>query len=532
MAANYFISQQVFADMAHIALTHPQMSQLKWPLSRASLYRVAYQGAHPSPAKMLKFIEAFAQTGMDPRYPTSPPGDGPFPLWDKVEENLSAFFVDSRPRLQADPIMVEVLDRWIPLLMAREDLQERLSYPIHYVYPSYEELHEMGAWHTSVSPYDLVRSCAPKNVIGLYRMLESKFQKRLVNGDSYVNLLGVMPGTLSASTLYALRAQRITGNYTPGSELAKCAATVAAMALGASSNAQWEYTMKNARTALPEPLQQFGKFNITALHDEFLRRLLAPPLPCTVQATFTPFLQQSYDRMLEANKNAREAAKLHPSMRPVDEVSLNDLFCMAIASQVNLKWTAKQIMALAVYFHVPLHSLFLWIMEATVIYRRRFMTDNTARWLRQAICEKSGIDIGVYDAEFFNGYQQFVATLGSSREDRFTAMKHIADTLTGIDPEAASRKEVPIEHLTTFYEMVVGCVNPNASTPLTEAEIRAAEEARPSDLYGPDDDGDDDPAPNLLDVLAEDDDDEEEFFIPEGGPVKFPTMPKKEDQDL
>lgn len=524
---SYILSGSFLSDMAHIAIN--DLSELRWPVGRSTLYRMAYQGVVPSTKKLVKFLDAFALTGINPG---APKHDSTYPLWQEIGNAINAFFNNSQPRMGPDPIKTELMDRWVPVILAKPELQEAIVYPLHHIYPTYEALHEMGAWDRSVSPYDLLKATNPRTVVEFSKLLLNRYTKAFKERDHCAPLMGLYSAKTSHTTMSTMKSQRISTNFTPGPELAKVASVVASLALGASSNVEWEYAIANDKAKkLPDELYQFGRYDIKSLQEDFASRLLSGPFPCNVQATFTPELKRRYDEAKKYRTNYT------PVFGEVDEIMLNDLFCYSIASEITLKWTGGQLLALAVYFHVPVHCLLLWLMEAAVIYRRQFASYNTILSVKHNICNVTNISPAVYDEAFFRSYTNFVKTLSSSKSSRYSDMKRVADTLTGIDHANLAPGEVPVEELSAFYEMIIGAPNNYATNPLSPREITRLENrddpsnVKPTDLYG--DDDDDEPAPSLLDVLDEDDyDDEATFIIPtdaNGERFRMPVKRKEEE---
>lgn len=540
----YVLSGSMIADIAHQALT--DLSHLQWPLGRSSLYRMAYQGITPSASKLVKFLDVYAETGLDPMYPAKAnnPAEAfgaphtSWRLWDKVAEALTEFWARTSVRFDVDPILCEMMDRWVPVLLAKPELREKVTYPLSHIYPTYEELHEMGAWNRSVSPYDLLAPTTPKWLNGFTQFIMEKYSDKFKQDPSARNQLGAWRKAAAPTSLYAMKAQHIGKatyqnngqNLYPHKVLLTKAAKLASVALGSSGNLNWEYAIANQKAkTLPDDLYQFGRFDIDALRQDFEARLRSGPFPCTIQATFTP----------ELNRRHEEARKYRASFTPefgmVDEIKLNDLFCYSIASEITLKWTDTQLLSLALYYHVPLHCLLLWVMEAAVVYRRRFATDHTVMAVKRNVCDSCNISLAVYNAEFYDPYNQFVQRLSSSKSSRYHEMKRVADKLLNIDHAKVESGEEPVEELEAFYELILGAPNGYATNPLSDKEIRRIESrtdpdvVRPTDLYGDDEDDDDEPAVSLLDVLAEDDDfasdDEEEFtFDQPAGRFRLPSV--------
>jgi hypothetical protein len=517
---------------------------MEWHLSRSSLYRMAYQGHTPSASKLVKFLDTYASTGLDPARPNSSHEYGVWPLWDKVAEALTEFWMQSDCRFGPDPIFSQIMDRWVPILLAKPELKEKVIYPLAHIYPSYEKLHEMGAWDRSVSPYDLLAGSTPKWVSGFSKFLLEKYADKFKGDPGAPAQIGAWRKAASTTTLYSMKNHHIGSatlqnegaNLVPKKVLAEKAARLTALAFGSSSNLHWEYGTSHYKAkSLPDELFQFGRFDIASLQQDFSARLRSGPFPCTVQATFTPELKRRYD---EARKYRANYLASSPSVfDTVDEILLNDLFCYAIASEVNLKWTDTQLLAIALYYHVPLHCLLLWVMEAAVVYRRRFATDHTVMSVKRNICEFSNISLPVYDEAFYRPYAHFTNTLSSSKASRYCDMKAVADRLIGIDPDKIQRGEEPVEELSAFYEMIIGAPNNYATNPLSDREIKRIENrndpevVRPSDLHGYDPDEDDDePAVSLLDALASSEDDEDEgFFIPQTPEGERFRLPSKEE---
>jgi hypothetical protein len=527
MNHGYILSGSFLADMAHLALT--DLNELKWPVGRSTLYRMAYQSGIPSTTKLVKFLDAFAATGINP---AAPKHDTAYPLWQQVGDAINSFFASSRPRMGPDPIKTELMDRWVPVILAKPELQDQIIYPLQHVYPTYEELHEMGAWDRSVSPYDLLKAANPKVVVEFSKFLLKRYTQKYKEQEHYTPLMGLYSARTSHTTMSTMKNQRIATNFTPGHEMAKVASVVASLALGASSNIEWEYSLAHDKARkLPDELYQFGQFDIASLQQDFASRLLSGPFPCTVKSTFTPELKRRYDEF------KKYVTTFTPAFGEVDEIMLNDLFCYSIASEITLKWTGGQLLALSVYFHVPIHCLLLWLMEASVIYRRRFASDNTIMSVKQNICNVTNISPSVYDDAFFRRYMDFTKTLSSSKASRYSEMKRVADKLTGIDHTKLERGEIPVEELSAFYEMIIGAPNNYATNPLSDREIKRIENrndpevVRPSDLHGYDPDEDDDePAVSLLDALASSEDDEDEgFFIPQTPEGERFRLPSKEE---
>lgn len=534
----YVLSSGFLSDMAHQAINN--LSELDWPVSRSTLYRMAYQSISPSANKLVAFLDAYAATGLNPQRPEL---KDTWPLWDKVGEALTDYFASLQPHMGFNPTLVEIMERWVPVILAKPELQDAIIFPLHHIYPSYKTLHEMGAWDRSVSPYDLLQNCTPKLVTGFAKVLMAKYANRFKEDPGALNQLGRWRKVPSTTTLYTMKNQAIgkigyqnTGaNHVPGKELAKKAAAVAAMALGRSTNLHWEYdTMHTKAKRLTEELYQFGRYDIASLQQDFEARLRNGPFPCTVQATFTPALQKRYE-------DARKYRSTYsPAFGEVDEIMLNDLFCYSIASGITLKWTDTQLLAIALYFQVPLHCLLLWLLEATVIYRRSFATDATIMIVKQNICGSSDVSMAVYEHDFFGAYSAFTKTLSSSKASRYHDMKLVTDALLKVDHTKLEAGEAPLDELNAFYEMLIGAPNNYATNPLSDKEIKRIENrndpevARPSDLHNYDEDDDDEPAISLLDVLSEDDDDDEGFFIPpmpEGERFRMPTKPKEPDDE-